>query len=344
MKTLLRSAIIGGLIVLSGCASIRNETGSPDGFVGPLADDHLPAVTQRQRADRYLLTAMILGPLALELADDANEAAVAARRMNALGASLADLYEALSHCSPGIRPEGGAPLAQPLCGESTGAQQAARDNGYSFEALAYEVQADLFAIGREAIVTLDVDVDVGDLVSLELSAMSGLWGRLRDLMPVARRSLANYRDGLVIFSDTIAHSPACMGQSGTSTDCGRLREAMAGRYVTGQDLLDGDEDLMAMFRMARRAAAGTDWTLNHPQYVGVLAHMNRACERAFRRQEVGDQSGENGGDTEIICTTDGKISQRDDVEAPGTTGMMQLQTALLELSRRATEPAAPAQQ
>lgn len=208
--TLMRFASVLGLCgILSGCETFWDEVGVSEGLVSRHANKVIVATSQRQRADRYLLAGLLLAPLALDAAQDETDADTAITRLNAHYQTMADLYEAIAKCSTTEietkeADENNSCRAQH---ESDPAQNKALDkDGYSFEVLAYEVQSDLYFLGKSALINLDLDDKVKDVIDLDPIALVSLLRELGELAPTLRRGLATYRDGIVIYTDAVYES------------------------------------------------------------------------------------------------------------------------------------------
>ena len=349
----MKKAIAGILLLVStiaGCGQVQNELGAPGGFAGPIADDLLPAVTQRQQADRYLLAAMLIAPLALDLADDPEEALIVSRRVNALGESLANLYEAVQQCEVGLRvssTQAGTVLRREAGDYCAAVSQISVSpaNGYSFEILGAEVQARIAALVSDISRGLDIRIRASDVTALNPVKLARIWTRLRELFPVMRRSAANYRDGMVIFTDAIAHSPICTnsendrigdGMSATAVACRDLARHLNARYFEGRDTMVSENDLRQLFLAAERVARGRNWELGVAQYGPILAHINMACVRAEGVQTINTGSGAVSDEDRVSCSAapkDGESNER---------GMLRLFAVLDAFSQSGDENTPPA--
>lgn len=302
MKRLFAGLAFG---LMSSCGFIESEIYSSGGYVGEQAQNFIPAQTQQQRLDRYLIVAIILAPAALETAVDEEDASATIRRVNALYGSLANLLDALK-CDPaGAQtqnfdavprgdgdPRVSAPNRYILVFDSV--QAAAEDWGevedefastpYSFEQLEYEVQQDLFFIARAVVTNLNLDTSVDSLLSLNALTLARLWTKVNDLMPMVRETAARFRGGVILYADIAQAS--CRPLPGTP--CTRLRQAMAEQYRGADTNFTFQEnDVRQMLDLARRAFDGEQWRMTAPQYIAVLSQIDQSCTVAFHRQSEG---------------------------------------------------------
>ena len=272
-----------------GCGQLRDEFGTSGGFVSPLADRVILASSQREQADRYVLAMLMLAPLALDTAADAAESRATSDRVNELYRSLLDLYKAMNECTPG--PQNTGQNGEACRGQS--GEVSVEANGYSFETLSYEVQSDLYFIGRHVVTNLDLDEEVSELIDLNPTALLQVARAARDAFPVARRSAATYRDGTIILADAVAYS--CSLTNGEEqdqpsrsteeeTDCDRLDKNLKAIFDgnTRESFVSGDErELRQLLVSARKVARDHHWALEASQYAAIINHIDRACERAF---------------------------------------------------------------
>lgn len=286
--TLMRFASVLGLCgILSGCETFGDEVGVSEGLVSRHANKVIVATSQRQRADRYLLAGLLLAPLALDAAQDETDADTAITRLNAHYQTMADLYEAIAKCSTTEietkeADENNSCRAQH---ESDPAQNKALDkDGYSFEVLAYEVQSDLYFLGKSALINLDLDDKVKDVIDLDPIALVSLLRELGELAPTLRRGLATYRDGIVIYTDAVYESveDGCENEKPKPKLCSSFKK----RYSRIGALTDEEGNpvrgLSKVLADARQDASGKQWQLSKRQRYAILSHMDTACARAYR--------------------------------------------------------------
>lgn len=264
-------ALCALLLGAPGCEMVRQDLGSTGGFVGVQMDTHMfPAVTRQQHADRYLMSFMVLAPLALDTAADAQQARATIGRVNATWRSLADLYRAADACEPGTTCAARSPTP-------------GLPNGYSFETASYEVQLDFYFLAKDVIVNLDLDSSAGDLASLDMPAMLTLATRVRENFPVARRAAATWRDGTILFADAVAQG------AGGADACAPLKATLARRYSRGTPVAE-TRDIAALLRAAEAASKDCPWSLSPQQRQAALYHIDSACARAFRRQALSEHA------------------------------------------------------
>ena len=291
-------AVVIAPLFLFGCDQIQDEFRESGGFVGPLADKVVATASQRQQADRYALSAMLLAPMALDTAGDAAESRATILRVNELYRSLTTLYKAVQECSPGSdEPFNGASI----CRESLGDPDT--PGGYSFEELSYEVQSDLYFIGRSVASNLDLDAEVSSLLQLSPTALIEIARVARGAFPILRRLAATYRDGVIILADAV--SSHCADPDACDALNTELRNMFSGTDAS----TDGQRQTRQLSRILSRVqelSDETQWHLNKVQYAGVIAHIDRACQRAYLDQ-LGDTSGESVA--VVHCGTDFEINQ-----------------------------------
>lgn len=279
LQVIVYSTILIGL--MAGCDQVRDEFGTSEGFVGPQADRLLDARSQYQRADRYAMAMMMLVPMALETAGDAGETRATIQRTNELYGSMATLYGAINRCTPGERlNERGEPIVGRSC-QSYGSASI-EETGYNFESLSYEVQSDLYYIGRAIIANMDLDTDVSDLLSLSPAALTGIWEAIPDVFPAARRLAAGYRDGVVLFADAI--SRACVQSGQRDDDCGALEGLLRQQFHAGTAEQFERRELFELLHRAKQASDDVTWRLESSQFRAFVAHLDRTCRTTFARQ------------------------------------------------------------
>ncbi|WP_417267585.1 hypothetical protein [Celeribacter baekdonensis] len=286
MKRLRLLSVAGMMCAfLSGCETIKDEFGVSEGFVSRQADRFIVAQDQHQRADRYLLATLLIAPLALDTVQDETDADTALLRLNALYGTLADLYTAIGECQTS------AAAASPTCASTADASwdfdaEAIPKDGYSFETLSYEVQSDLYFLGKSALINLDLDDKVKDLAALNPTALVSLYKELNSYGPALRRGAATYRDGIVIYTDAVFYETCQTSPNNTSPN-GVGCKAYKDRYAT-QKQLDATEaegstrGLTRALSQAQNQSKTVGWSLNKRQALAVIAHVDVACTRAAR--------------------------------------------------------------
>lgn len=268
------------LVVLSACNSIKDEFYEPDGFIGPHFNSRIVAVTQEQRADRYLIAFALVAPLALETSDNGQDKTNIIARINNTQGALAALYGAA-----------GKPAASLASPEAT---------KFSFESVGYDVQKQLYRLAKELIIQLNLDETAEDIVDLDIPALLRLYNRAKDLFPVVRRGAATYRDTIYIYADAV--SDACDG-----TACSRLEALLLNQnekgVVTARDSQDRRyfEQVLSAAKSASKEThpEKTAWRLGKSRRLALLYHIQKACDAAFKTQETG----ENPSATLLNCGT-----------------------------------------
>ena len=255
-------------IFLSACESVKDELYEPDGFVAPHFNKRLTAVTQEQRADRYLIAFAIVAPLALETSDDGQDKTNIISRINFTQKALADLYTAAGNDASN--------LSSPAPTE------------YAFETLGYDVQKQLYRLSKELIIQLNLDETAEDIVDLDIPAMIRLYDRIKELFPVVRRGAATYRDAIYVYGSSV--SQTCNGD-----DCDQLKKLLENQYnqgvPTSRDSLDRryfEQVLDAAKKASRSSENPTPWSLGKQKRLALLYHIQKACDAAYKTQDGGD--------------------------------------------------------
>lgn len=280
LQIIVYSTILIGF--MAGCDQVRDEFGTSEGFVGPQADRLLDARSQYQRADRYAMAMMMLVPMALETAGDAGETRATIQRTNELYASMATLYGAINRCTPGARLPSNTNAAVGPVNCRFHSSVDIVETGYNFESLSYEVQSDLYFVGRTIITNMDLDTDVSDLISLRPAALTGVWEAIPDVFPAARRLAAGYRDGVVLFADAIA--TACPRPPGGAGGCSDLHHQLNQQFHAGEAEQFERRELFELLHRAGQASDNVTWRLEQPQFRAFVAHLDRSCRMVFARQ------------------------------------------------------------
>jgi hypothetical protein len=265
---------------LSGCETIKDEFGVSEGFVSRQADRFIVAKDQYQRADRYLLATLLIAPLALDTVQDETDADTTLLRLNALYGTLADLYAAIGECQTSTA-DTSPTCARKADHEGDFGSTAIPKDGYSFETLSYEVQSDLYFLGKSALINLDLDDKVKDIADLNPTALVSLYKELDSYVPVLRRGAATYRDGIVIYTDAVFYETCQTSPNGVGC------KAYADRYATQKqlDVLEEEDSTRGLTRALKQAqdqSKTVGWSLNKRQALAVIAHVDVACERAAK--------------------------------------------------------------
>lgn len=263
---------------LSGCETIKDEFGVSEGFVSRQADRFFVAKDQYQRADRYLLATLLIAPLALDTVQDETDADTTLLRLNALYGTLADLYAAIGECQTSTA-DTSPTCARKADHEGDFGGTAIPKDGYSFETLSYEVQSDLYFLGKSALINLDLDDKVKDIADLNPTALVSLYKELDSYVPVLRRGAATYRDGIVIYTDAVFYETCQTSPNGVGC------KAYADRYATQKqlDVLEEEDSTRGLTRALKQAqdqSKTVGWSLNKRQALAVIAHVDVACTRA----------------------------------------------------------------
>ncbi|MGD9918494.1 MAG: hypothetical protein AB7U46_10765 [Paenirhodobacter sp.] len=281
-------------LALTGCATLKDEFGAPDGAAGVYMTKAMVAETPAQRADRYLLALGILAPLALDTSVDTEDEIGAVAAVNTALTALAALYEAAPGCTAGATREGCISEARGEIGS------------YRFETLGYDVQKSLYYLAKTATINLDLGGAAEDLMALDFTAVSKLLFRAKTLVPHLRRAAAGYRDGNVIYA--IAVDEACAGS--TDAACKALHQKLTAYFGGGKPPVEGVEErrIIEMGRAARAALGALQtrpWHLSQDQRAAVLANVVAGCERVSSAGTL--RSDEAGGLEVKNCTeSDGK--------------------------------------
>lgn len=257
------------LAALAGCNIVRDEAGYAGGVVGRNADRYLlPALAQRQRADRYFMTLSIVAPLAAELNAGPAQADAASTLINAAYDDLARMYAAAGVCM----------LSAPGC-VSFEPGQAAPPSAFAFEALAHDMQNTMLALTKQTLSTAEFDGVAQDVLDLDVLA---LVKSLNRSMPVARRILASYRDTVVVFADAVGMR--------CGADCSDLRRLLV-QMQTGQPaetsiLSLHEQRVISALRAEMEAATkkAPTWYLEPQHIQGLMYHMDQACRTLALRQ------------------------------------------------------------
>lgn len=255
-------------IFLPACESVKDELYEPDGFVAPHFNKRLTAVTQEQRADRYLIAFAIVAPLALETSDDGQDKTNIISHINFTQKALADLYTAAGTDAL----EMSTPTA----------------TKYAFETMGYDVQKQLYRLSKELIIQLNLDETAEDIVDLDIPAMIRLYDRIKELFPVVRRGAATYRDAIYVYGSSVHQT--CEG-----TACDRLERLLENQYEKGiptsrdsQDRRYFEQVLDAAKKASQYPENSTPWSLGKQKRLALLYHIQKACDAAFKTQDGGD--------------------------------------------------------
>ena len=279
-----KAALAAPLVFLASCSSVKDELYEPDGFVAPHFNKRLTAVTQEQRADRYLIAFAIVAPLALETSDDGQDKTNIISRINFTQKALADLYTA--------------------AGKNPTALSDPAPTQYAFETLGYDVQKQLYRLSKELIIQLNLDETAEDIVDLDIPAMTRLYDRMKELFPVVRRGAATYRDAIYAYGSAVSES--CEGP-----DCTKLVQLLNAQYAYGEptsrDAMDRryfEQVLDAAKKASATRKDTASWSLGQQRRLALLFHIQKACDAAFKTQD----GGENPAAEPLNCGSPQKLN------------------------------------
>lgn len=282
------------LMALGACNVVRDEAGYAGGHIGRVADERLFAArAQQQRADRYLLTLVIVAPLAADLAQDEAGAKAASVLINDAYDKLRLLYEAAGTCLQAVDTDGNliAPKGSGtacLKTETTGTGDAQKktpipsNTAYAFESHTYEMQRTMLALTKQTLGAVELDGLADDIVNLNLV---GILKSVRKSVPIARQSLAGFRDVVLTFSDAV---------QANCTDCDKLRglvqQVKSGSRADASVLsLYDDRVFRAMLGQIDRAIEkAPTWQLEERHVLGLMYHVDKACSQLLTRQISAD--------------------------------------------------------
>lgn len=266
-------------LFLAGCETARDELYSPDGFPAPYMDKVATAVTPEQRADRYLLGLALLAPVVLETSGTGKETETSISLVNGTYASLAKLYEASKNCS-----DPSAPKADCTLSSSQEKKKTHVPNTYAFETHSYDVQKKFYRLGKTLILNLDLDETVEDILAFDVTTITNLYDRGKQIVPAVRRGTATYRDAVLIYASAVAES--CR-----DGECDRLKNLLNTQYgdePSKPSAPDAERYFHQLQRLARKEAETRNWTLGTERRHALLYHLDKACDAAFEYQTIGD--------------------------------------------------------
>lgn len=254
---------VGLFFSLTGCAGIRNilkqEVGYPGGVVENIADRKIFLASERyQRVSRYLISLAILAPLAADTANSSASASAVAIQINGAYRALNKMKKAA------VRKP--TPL---LAGEIS---------EYAFETTAYEMQQSLYGILSQVSANTGATSLAKNITKLNPIDLLKLFQKTKELFPVARRSIATYRDAVVLMSATMAAK--CTPEDNGLGPCNRLKKFSGGTY-------DAEPSTNGRYVLRRVALAITeisksedfDWRMDLRGYHGIIYHIDQACEK-----------------------------------------------------------------
>lgn len=287
--------LIAFLAMLTACEAVKDEVGYLGGYPERVANKHIfEARSQRQRADRYFMSLVILAPLAADLIQSDAEASAAATLINKAYKNLYLMYESAEECL--------SINGAPTCNAS--ADKTVVNTAFVFETHAYEMQRTLYALSKQTLGAADLDEIVDDVISLNVLAV---YKALKKAFPVARRMLATYRDTVITFGDAIAIS--CLPKTkDPSKTCRRLHGQIARlrNGTTADNLaleLSNDRLVSAMLATLKAAStergAGHEWQLQQQHILGLTYHIDRACKNLATEQLSDDILGADSDRNDI---------------------------------------------
>lgn len=266
-------------LILAGCETARDELYSPDGFPAPYMDKLATAVTPEQRADRYLLGLALLAPVVLETSGAGKDMETSISLVNGAYTSLAKLYEASKNCSDPSNPDAGCTL-DTLPGEA----KKHVPNTYAFEIHSYDVQKKFYRLGKTLILNLDLDETVEDILAFDVTTITNLYDRGKEIVPAVRRGTATYRDAVLIYASAVAES--C-----PDGECDKLKNLLNtqfGKEPPRPSTPDAERYFHQLQRLARKEAETRNWTLGTERRQALVYHVDKACDTAFEYQTIGD--------------------------------------------------------
>ncbi|MYM54620.1 hypothetical protein [Thalassovita mangrovi] len=266
-------------LILTGCEAARDELYSPDGFPAPYMDKVATAVTPEQRADRYLLGLALLAPAVLETSGTGKEMETSISLVNSTYASLAKLYEASNKCSDPKSPEKGCTQSR-----SEEKKKTHVPNTYAFETHSYDVQKKFYRLGKTLILNLDLDETVDEILAFDVTTITNLYERGKEIVPAVRRGTATYRDAVLIYASAVAQS--CRVKH--CDDLTKLLEAQYSKVSKASATPDGERYFHRLQRLARQEADGRDWVLGEQRRRALVYHVDKACDAAYEFQTIGE--------------------------------------------------------
>ena len=299
----MRGLVLGlALLFLPSCDILRDEAGYAGGYVGRVADDRLfRALAQKQRADRYLLTLVIVAPLAADLSQGSAQADAASTLINDAYVKLKLLYASAGDC---LKPAQTIDLSQD-CALNSGSEDAAA-SAFSFETHAFEMQRTMLSLTKQTLGAADLDDLADDIIDLDVI---GILKAANDAVPVARRALAGYRDTVVTFADAI--------NSGCAVDkCPELNKLIKQvkygvKAETGSLVSHDQRVIRALLSELGKVSEkeNSTWTLQVRHIQGLVYQIDRACASLLARQLV-NAEGEIAADNLENCGIEKDLGNR----------------------------------
>lgn len=270
--------IMALLLAGSGCNIVKDEAGYAGGTVGRAADTYLfVAMAQKQRADRYFLTLSIVAPLSAELSQGAAQADAASTLINDAYANLALMYKAAGACLQKYAADDGCIKLE--------AEKTTGPSAFSFETHAYDMQRTMLALTKQTLSAAELDDLAKDIIDLDVV---GVLRSVRKSVPVARRILASYRDTIVTFADAINNG--CYKRNQKKKNCKDLDDLIlqieVGSMAKTTSLATHDDRVIRALLDELKKAQATfpNWTLQSQHIIGLMYHIDRACEVLATRQ------------------------------------------------------------
>ncbi|MEO9685137.1 MAG: hypothetical protein ABJF86_03485 [Tateyamaria sp.] len=317
MKNLIAVVI---LAFLPACDFLRDEAGYPGGRVERIADEKIfEARSQRQRADRYLMSLTILAPLAADFTETSSQAKSAAVLINSGYDVLARMRAASNpdtsclNASRFSAPEKAQGSTVPAvtsvnCGLKNADATDDFNSAFAFEAHSREMQSTLYSLSKLVLNAAELDGLAEDIVELNYL---GVIRHGKRVFPVARRALATYRDTIVVYADAV--NAACGFEQ---PECAGLKDELE-EFRTGKNVKISDEfaerAIRALLRSVNASMSVEDaqtWQLKDQHIKGLVYHIDVSCQRL-----VGKQFSDNGqdeldkvencGGTHALLTADG---------------------------------------
>ena len=260
-------ATITACVLLSACSVLRDEAGYSGGYVSRVADDRLfVARSQKQQTDRYLMSLVILAPLAADLVQTPAQAKSAATLINSGYGTLANMQAAAKQAN--------SCLDNPNCA-TTGDDL---NSAFAFESHSYDMQRELYALAKLILSASDLDGLADDIVELDFLSIAQ---EGRRAWPVARRALATYRDTVVTFAD--AHLARCqndLSENPCKSLNDRINQLKSGAPAGGALATEFDDRVIrALLSSIDKTAAGPAelWSLETRHIRGLVYHIDQAC-------------------------------------------------------------------
>lgn len=263
----MRLVIFLSLFLFAACSVVRQEIDYPGGIPDFQANRLLPAFSNADRADRYLIALTLLSQLAAETASDGLQAASVAGEINRADRQISELAAAA---------------------DSTGAQR------YLFETMSYDVQASLYALSKSIAINAELEVRLRKLAELDVVWLMSQLVRLRQNVPAARRSAAVYRDITYVVADALAAQCGVNPPPEFQAECGRLAIEREARSYAGLET----QPTLGPLHHARNAVRtlmrnpGFNMALQEQHRNALRHHMALACWRLYQIQSIEDLGGD----------------------------------------------------